>query len=255
MLWSTLWGNKFPRMTQHHVLSLALHRGGRCMMYQGQVCQKALNETLTEFTDTPRFFDNAFGQILTEQFLSLVTSVIQAQVDSNPRCNFILRNMLCHYTLPPCFPNKTPMDFCREDCESIFQECSASINMVIGAVKFYVSQKNIDFVHTALPNCSRHAYYKADNSCIHTGFFGEDWTPCTAVKQLDIFRCSTCCLEHFVTLFPLSIEYIQRRQTASRFFPNKIVVIIHLWFWTGETGNYCSYRLILDYVIRAAVLL
>ena len=144
------------------------------MMYRGQVCQKALNLTLKNFTNTPRFFDNTFGQILTERFLQLIMKVINDQV-TDRKCKFILENMLCHYTLPPCFPDGRPRDFCREDCDQIFKDCGSPLNKVIGAVTYIVQQKNINFVHTGLPNCSRHEYSKnmAKDACIHTGFFGE----------------------------------------------------------------------------------
>ncbi|KAL9962852.1 hypothetical protein ACROYT_G031998 [Oculina patagonica] len=84
--------------------------------------------------------------------------------------------MLCHYTVPPCYSDGSIIDYCKGDCEAIFKDCSASLNQVIGAVTVYVKMNNIDFIHTGLPNCSRHKtaqHYRGidDKTCIKTGFF------------------------------------------------------------------------------------
>lgn len=88
-------------------------------------------------------------------------------------------NMLCHYTVPPCYSDGTILDFCKEDCEEIFNECSVTINQVIGGVKLYVHNEHIDFIHRGIPNCSIHhpqSYYErlpGNKTCINSGFFSE----------------------------------------------------------------------------------
>ena len=148
------------------------------MPYHGQVCRHSLNSTLSLYRHTPRFFDNKFGLLGTEQFLLTVTKVINDFVTEDEKCRYILLNMLCQYTLQPCYPNNKVIEYCREDCEAIFDECSGSLNQVIGAVKLLVKEQGIDFVHTGLPDCSRHKPYsyfedKPDEICIKTGFFSK----------------------------------------------------------------------------------
>lgn len=148
------------------------------MPYLGKVCQVSLNSTLSTYRNSFRFFDNKFGLSATEEFLKRGIQIINQLVTSNEKCKYILVNMLCHYTMPPCYPDGTDIDYCRGDCEAIFKDCSASLNQVIGAVTLHVRKENIDFIHTGLPNCSRHQtslYYrdKPGRTCIKTGFFSK----------------------------------------------------------------------------------
>jgi len=146
------------------------------MPYRGKVCRNSINTTLPTYRDTPRFFDNKFGLLGTESFLVSVTRVINEFVKEDKKCRYILLNMLCQYTLQPCYQDNTVIEYCKEDCEAIFRECSQSLNQVIGAVKFQVKQEGIDFIHTGLPDCSRHKPFdyfvdKPNRTCIKTGFF------------------------------------------------------------------------------------
>ncbi len=148
------------------------------MPYRGQVCQVSFNSTLTTYSNTPRFFDNKFGLPATEEFLASGIKFIDQLVSKDQKCRYILINMLCHYTVPPCYPDGEIIDYCKGDCEAIFKDCSAPLNKVIGAVTVFVQTKGIDFIHTGLPNCSRHKtaqhYSGIDGrTCIKTGFFSE----------------------------------------------------------------------------------
>ncbi|XP_068736694.1 muscle, skeletal receptor tyrosine-protein kinase-like isoform X2 [Montipora capricornis] len=150
--------------------------GGTCMPYQGKVCRQSLNTTLSDYRVTPRFIDNKFGLLGTEQFLSTVTEVINDFVTDDEKCRYIMLNMLCQYTLQPCYPDNTVVEYCKEDCVAIFEECAQPLNQVIGAVKLLVQKEGIDFTHTALPDCSRHRPIddfrgEPDKHCIQTGFF------------------------------------------------------------------------------------
>ena len=148
------------------------------MLYRGNVCHVSFNSTLSSYRNTPRFFDNKFGLPGTEAFLANGIQLINQLVTSNEKCRYILVNMFCHYTAPPCYPDNTFIDYCKGDCQAIFKDCSASLNQVIGAVTVYVAINGIDFIHTGLPNCSRHKtarYYqsKPGKTCIKTGFFSK----------------------------------------------------------------------------------
>ncbi|CAH3175838.1 unnamed protein product [Porites evermanni] len=151
--------------------------GGTCMPYAGKICQESLNTTLGSYRSTPRFIDNKFGQLGTEAFLQIGTDIINSFVKKDDRkCRYIMHNMLCQYTLQPCYPDNTVVEYCKEDCEAIFRDCQEPLNQVIGAVKFHVQQNGLDFVHTGLPDCTRHKPAKyfdnlPNRTCIKTGFF------------------------------------------------------------------------------------
>ncbi|KAJ7370090.1 hypothetical protein OS493_034301 [Desmophyllum pertusum] len=150
--------------------------GGTCMLYKGEVCRESL-DTLPDYRDTRRFFDNKFGLPATEQFLKNTIDVINEFAKDNEKCRYILVNMLCHYTVPPCYPDNTIIDYCKGDCEAIFKECSQTLNQVIGAVKIYIKTEHLDFIHRGIPDCSKHhplQYYESlpgNKTCIKSGFF------------------------------------------------------------------------------------
>ncbi|PFX22845.1 Muscle, skeletal receptor tyrosine protein kinase [Stylophora pistillata] len=151
-------------------------RGGSCMPYRGKVCQVSLNSSLPFYRNSDRFFDNKYGLPATEQFLARVLQIIDQLVKDNEKCRYILTSLLCHYTVPPCYPDGTDIKYCRGDCAAIFKECSAPLNQVIGALTLHVAAKNIDFIHTSLPNCSGHPVEESfkdrpEKTCIKTGFF------------------------------------------------------------------------------------
>ena len=149
------------------------------MRYQGEACHVSFNSTLTSYSDYPRFFDNKFWLSATEKFVASGIQIINQLVTNNEKCKYIMVNLLCHYTMPPCYLDEdVNIDYCRGDCQAIFKDCSAPLNQVIGAITVYVAQNGIDFIHTGLPNCSRHntaQYYddKPGRTCIKTGFFSE----------------------------------------------------------------------------------
>ena len=158
-------------------ISIFFFSGGTCMSYTGKVCQGSLTTTLGSYRNTPRFIDNRFGQSGTEAFLQIATDITNRFVE-NDRCRYILYNMFCQYTLQPCYPDNTVVEYCKEDCEAIFRDCQEPLNQVIGAVKFYVQQNGLDFVHTGVPDCTRHKPAKyfdnlPNRTCIKTGFFGK----------------------------------------------------------------------------------
>ena len=73
---------------------------------------------------TPRFFDNKYGLIYTENFLARVTALIDSEI-SDAECNTFSGNLFCHYTLTPCTPDGTfVLPFCKEDCLAIFKKMS-----------------------------------------------------------------------------------------------------------------------------------
>jgi len=152
-------------------------RGGTCIAYRGKVCSSSLNTTLPTYRHTPRFFDNRFGLRGTEQFLATVLGVINEFAEDDEKCRYIMVNMICHYTLAPCSQNNTAaIEYCKEDCEAIFKECSKAVNQVIGAARLLTAAQGIDFVHVDIPDCSKlnsFEYFedKPDMTCLKTGFF------------------------------------------------------------------------------------
>jgi len=148
------------------------------MPYRGKVCSNSINTTLLTYRHTPRFVDNKFGLLGTEQFLTLVTKATDLFVGRDEKCRYILLNMFCQYTLQPCYQDNTVIEYCKEDCEAIFRECSGPLNQVIGAVKLQISQQGSDFLpDTGLPDCSKlkpFKYFadKPNRTCIKTGFVG-----------------------------------------------------------------------------------
>lgn len=148
------------------------------MLYQGEVCRESL-DTLPDYRNTRRFFDNKFGLPATEKFLKNTIDVINEFSKDNEKCRYILVNMLCHYTVPPCYPDNTTIDYCKGDCEAIFKECSQTLNQVIGAVKIYIKTEHLDFIHRGIPDCSKHhplQYYQSlpgNKTCIKSGFFSK----------------------------------------------------------------------------------
>ena len=148
------------------------------MLYQGKVCQESLN-TLPDYRNTTRFFDNKFGLPATEEFLERVADLITQLGKGDKKCTYILTNMLCHYTVPPCYPDGSVVDYCKGDCVAIFEECSETINKVLGAVHFILLSEGIDFIHRSIPDCSKHyarSYYKSlpgNKTCIKSGFFSK----------------------------------------------------------------------------------
>lgn len=146
------------------------------MPYRGKVCQASFNSSLPTYRNSDRFFDNKFGLPATEQFLAISLQIIDLLVKDNEKCRYISTHLLCHYTVPPCYPDGTDIEYCRGDCAAILKECSAPLNQVIGALRLHVKADNIDFIHASLLNCSGHhvAEYFEDKPgkfCIKTGFF------------------------------------------------------------------------------------
>ena len=148
------------------------------MLYRGKVCRESL-DTLSDYRNTRRFFDNKLGLPATEQFLKRVIDLIIDFAEDSKKCTYILVNMFCHYTVPPCYPDGSIIDFCKGDCEAIFNECSTIMNQVLGAVKLHLSNERIDFIHLRIPDCSQHhplQYYKnlpGNKSCIKSGLFSK----------------------------------------------------------------------------------
>ena len=149
---------------------------GFCAQYTGQRCRVSLNQTLTEYNETERYFDKKYGMNKTEQFLGyLLDEVEKLNPDqSDQRCQHFIKVAICQYTLAPCLPNGEPVLFCREDCESLGKECEVSLARLIGSASLLIRVKQIDFVHLVLPtNCSEFRSRKLNESCVHFGLFGK----------------------------------------------------------------------------------
>ena len=159
-------------------LVLIFRNSGTCMLYKGGACAQSLNNTLPAYRNTPRFFDNKYGQAYTEIILKEIVTLISGGI-KNKECQYLLKNVFCHYTLTPCKPDgKSVLPFCKEDCLAIFQKCAGPLQQAVGFVTVLIIKERVNFVHTGLPNCSIYKFEKEhdpnkNETCIKTGFFSK----------------------------------------------------------------------------------
>ena len=189
------------------------------MLYKGEACKSSINNTLSSHKETPRFFDNKYGLIYTENFLARVTALIDSEI-SDAECKYVLRNLFCHYTLTPCTPDETSvLPFCKEDCLAIFKKCQTPLGYSVGFVKTIIFTEKVNFVHTGLPNCSVYKFEREydpakKETCIRTGFFSKYFwhrcqllhVPCWCLYCVIGGLCTTqtdCRVKHvFVEMYP-----------------------------------------------------
>ena len=153
---------------------------GTCEVYRGEVCDQWLNFTMLEYRLTPRFLDIRVGLNRTEQIIQEFMKAI-ARIDGQDECKRLLRILLCQYFLPPCKDNNVPYNYCREDCEALFQQCNSAIREMLGAAKYILKALGLEFAHISVPDCAKLRFsdeYEAENdTCIHWGLFGKCKTP------------------------------------------------------------------------------
>lgn len=64
----------------------------------------------------------------------------------------MLLDGLCEFIIPKCIPNSAKgMEPCREDCEFIFKDCFNDVYKLLGALEWFVLQKDINFSHINIP--------------------------------------------------------------------------------------------------------
>ncbi|CAB3991419.1 Muscle, skeletal receptor tyrosine kinase [Paramuricea clavata] len=159
---------------------------GFCAKYNRQPCQDVLNRSWTQFNETERYFDSKLGINGSEMFLSLMLQESDRQITNDPRCKWLIEVALCQYTLSPCMPDDRPVSICREDCESLTQECKVSLNRLIGSADILTNIKKYDFAHLVLPtNCSYYPSGKTGNhSCVYIGLFDHSKTSSKTSQEI-----------------------------------------------------------------------
>ena len=146
---------------------------GFCAIYDRPPCREILRKTWTQFNETERYFDSKHGINGSTHFLRILLKESNSQISDDPDCKWKIEVSLCQYTLSPCMANGLPVSLCREDCESLMQECKSSLNRLIGSAAVLTNIKGYDFAHLILPgNCSLYPSKKSDNnSCVYIGLF------------------------------------------------------------------------------------
>ena len=146
---------------------------GFCAKYDRPPCREVLRKTWTQFNETERYFDSKHGINGSTRFLRILLKESNSQISDYPDCKWKIEVALCQYTLSPCMANGLPVSLCREDCESLMQECKLPLNRLIGSASALISVKGYDFAHLVLPrNCSLYPFKKNDNnSCVYIGLF------------------------------------------------------------------------------------
>ena len=99
---------------------------GLCQHYNGN-CSALLNST------QPRYINSSLGLNETDKvanaLLDAVTRIYSKKT-KDKRCKPILEKTVCFFVFPFCSPQETKLDYCREDCNHLFEICGADLNQV-----------------------------------------------------------------------------------------------------------------------------
>ena len=110
---------------------------GLCQHFNGN-CSALLNST------EPRYINSSLGLKETDRvanaLLDAVTRIYSDKV-KDKRCKPILEKTVCFFVFPFCSPQETKLDYCREDCNHLFEICGGDLNQIVGAGKFILSGK------------------------------------------------------------------------------------------------------------------
>ena len=138
----------------------SLHResnsNGTCVHYTGAVCGKYLYPN--NQSEKLRFIDKNFGINGTDELFREYTSILDKIVFKNVNCYNLMKPAVCQYGIPVCYPDASPRDICREDCDYIYSNCGHDLQKVLGAVEFIKSTRKIDIAIVDLPNCEKLKY-------------------------------------------------------------------------------------------------
>ena len=146
-------------------------------MYKGEICRPWLNETMQEYSSSPRFIDDKYGLNGTDKIIFEFMKAIDRIEKQQERCKRLLKVILCLYVLPPCNENNEREHYCREDCEAFFKDCSYAVREMLGAAKYILKEAGIEFTHIGVPDCSKlwftEKYRSLNQSCLHWGLVGK----------------------------------------------------------------------------------
>ncbi len=101
---------------------------GVCQHYDGN-CSARLNST------EPRYINTSIGFNETENIASTLLGIVKSSFvekkSKNSICEEILEKTVCFFVFPFCSPQQTKLDYCREDCNYLFEICGDDLNQVI----------------------------------------------------------------------------------------------------------------------------
>ncbi|CAB4021959.1 muscle, skeletal receptor tyrosine- kinase-like [Paramuricea clavata] len=103
---------------------------GVCQHYNG-ICSSRLNST------EHRHINSSLGMNETERvavrLLKAVESIYEKKKDNS--CKETLKKTACFFVFPFCSAQDTKLEYCREDCNHLFEICGDGLNQIVGAGK------------------------------------------------------------------------------------------------------------------------
>ena len=100
---------------------------GVCQQYNG-TCSSRLNST------EHRYINSSLGMNETESVAVQLLKAAESIKDKS--CEQILKKTACFFVFPFCSAQDTKLDYCREDCNYLFEICGNGLNQV-SLVKVY----------------------------------------------------------------------------------------------------------------------
>ena len=53
-----------------------------------------------------------------------------SKIKHSKHCQTVIEKVICYYVFPPCSGNGEKLEYCREDCEYVFDTCGELLNQV-----------------------------------------------------------------------------------------------------------------------------
>ena len=129
---------------------------GTCIQYTGTACGKYVYRN--NQSEKLRFIDRNFGMIGTDELFREYTSIPDKIVFKSANCYSLMKPAVFQYGILVCYPDVTPKDIYREDCDYIYANCGHDLQKVLGAAEFIKSTRKIDIAMFDLPNCEKLKY-------------------------------------------------------------------------------------------------
>jgi hypothetical protein len=99
---------------------------GVCQHYNG-ICSARLNST------EHRYINSSLGMNETERVAVRILKAVESIYDGKAKdnsCKEILKKTACFFVFPFCSAQDTKLDYCREDCNYLFEICGSGLNRV-----------------------------------------------------------------------------------------------------------------------------
>ncbi|XP_028402514.1 vascular endothelial growth factor receptor 2-like [Dendronephthya gigantea] len=108
-----------------------------CIHYHGACNSYFLNSTEHRFINTTLGF-NATENIAI-RFLDFSGKTYKTKPDKT--CEAIVNQTICFFLFPYCSMEHKKLDYCREDCNYLFEICGGDISLIVGAGKALLQNK------------------------------------------------------------------------------------------------------------------